>query len=98
MAFADKLRALREAAGISKYELAKRAGLSKQELSRLELGQREPSWATVQALAKALGVTCEAFVEAVKSSPPESVPPPKRPRKAEAEGAPPSPGRRRKRT
>lgn len=60
--FADRLRALREVAGISQYRLAKLSGLSKQAVSYLESGQYQPSWETVQALAKALGVTCEAFV------------------------------------
>jgi transcriptional regulator with XRE-family HTH domain len=61
-AFAVKLRELRAAAGISQYELAKRSGLSKQAISNLELGNREPAWATVVALAHAFGVSCEAFM------------------------------------
>jgi transcriptional regulator with XRE-family HTH domain len=60
VSFADRLRALREARGFSQYELAKRSGLSKQTLSRLEM-DTVPSWPTVQALARALGVSCEAF-------------------------------------
>ncbi|HTU21622.1 MAG TPA: helix-turn-helix transcriptional regulator [Gemmataceae bacterium] len=59
--FADRLRELREAAGLSQYALAKQADISKQAVSSLELGEREPTWATVQALAKALGVDCMAF-------------------------------------
>jgi transcriptional regulator with XRE-family HTH domain len=43
--------------------LAKRAGLSRQTLSLLELGKREPTWATVRVLARALGVTCLEFDE-----------------------------------
>src|SRR5262249_35710852 len=62
-AFAGKLQGLREAAGLSQYALAKRSGLSKQALSQLELGQREPSWVTVQALAGALGVSCDEFID-----------------------------------
>jgi transcriptional regulator with XRE-family HTH domain len=95
--FAQKLQALREKAGISQYELAKRAAISKQEISRLELGQREPRWATVQALAKALGVTCEEFGESVESTPSERAPRPHSPRKTEAEGGPQSPQPRRRR-
>jgi transcriptional regulator with XRE-family HTH domain len=60
-AFAVRLKTLREAAGISQYALAKRSGLSKQALSNLELGAREPTWATVQRLARALGVDCRNF-------------------------------------
>ena len=92
--FAQKLRALREDKGLSKYALAKQAGLSKQEVSRLELGQREPSWATVQALTAALGVTCEAFAESVAASSSEPIRPRGRPRKHEAERKPPSTPRR----
>jgi hypothetical protein len=36
-------------------------GWTKQALSRLELGQRAPTWHSVQLLAAALGVRCEAF-------------------------------------
>jgi DNA-binding XRE family transcriptional regulator len=61
--FAGKLQGLREAAGLSQYALAKRSGLSKQALSQLELGQREPSWATVQSIAGALGVSCMEFID-----------------------------------
>jgi transcriptional regulator with XRE-family HTH domain len=61
--FAERLRSLREAAGLSQYALAKRSAVSKQALSRLELGEREPNWVTVQRLAAALGVSCEAFLD-----------------------------------
>jgi transcriptional regulator with XRE-family HTH domain len=62
-AFADRLRSLREAAGLSQYALAKRSGLSKQAVSSLELGNREPAWVTVQLLAAALEVVCREFVD-----------------------------------
>jgi transcriptional regulator with XRE-family HTH domain len=60
--FADRLRQVRAEAGVSQYRLAKLTGLSKQALSQLELGQSQPSWETVQAIARALGVSYEAFV------------------------------------
>jgi transcriptional regulator with XRE-family HTH domain len=59
--FARTLREKREAAGLSQYSLAKLAGLSKSSLSLLELGKRIPNWDTVQRLAKALGLGCNAF-------------------------------------
>jgi transcriptional regulator with XRE-family HTH domain len=62
--FAQQLQDLREQAGLSQYALAKRTGLTKQAVSRLELGQREPTWHTVQLLALALGVSSEAFSDA----------------------------------
>jgi transcriptional regulator with XRE-family HTH domain len=61
--FADCLRSLREKAGISQYRLAKRSGVSKHMVSRLELGTTQPSWETVQRLATALGVDCRSFVD-----------------------------------
>jgi transcriptional regulator with XRE-family HTH domain len=81
--FAERLRTLREAAGLSQYALARRSGLSKQALSNLELGNREPTWATVQVLALALGVDCRSFADESLRLPPEEPPrPPGRPRKA----------------
>ena len=59
--FAERLRTIREEAGISQYRLAKLSGISKQSLSRLELGETQPSWETVQRLATALGVDCRQF-------------------------------------
>jgi transcriptional regulator with XRE-family HTH domain len=75
--FADRLTAMREAAGISQYRLAQLSGLTKQAISRLERGEGQPSWETVQALARGLGVTCEAFL----TEPEEPPPPPPEPRK-----------------
>jgi transcriptional regulator with XRE-family HTH domain len=59
--FAGRLTALREGAGLSQYEVSKRSGLPRQTVSRLEMGSSVPSWPTVQALARALGVSCVAF-------------------------------------
>jgi transcriptional regulator with XRE-family HTH domain len=61
--FADRLTALRQAAGLSQYELARRTGLSRETLSKLEKGDREPGWETVQLLVKVLGVSCTDFVD-----------------------------------
>lgn len=62
--FAGRLKELRVAAGLTQESLAERAKLSKAGIADLEQGRREPSWATVIALAEALGVTCQAFLEA----------------------------------
>ena len=48
-----ELRAERE---LSQEELADRAGISRQYLSRLEIGRHDPSLSTLVKLAKALGV------------------------------------------
>jgi transcriptional regulator with XRE-family HTH domain len=75
--FAEKLKALRERKGVSQYALAKLTGLSKQGLSRLELGEREPTWTTVQLLSLALDVDCAAFADPALALP---EPEPSRPR------------------
>ena len=50
-----RLRRLREAAGLTQEELASRAGLSSDAMSRLERGQRKhPYPHTVRALVSAL--------------------------------------------
>ena len=59
--FARRLRELREQAGLTQQQLGERAGMHKLTVAKLEQGIREPSWATVQALADALGVSCDAF-------------------------------------
>lgn len=64
--FAEKLKELREQAGLTQYALAAKSGLSRQILSKLELGQHEPSWMTVQILSTALGVDCIAFADEIQ--------------------------------
>ncbi|HVS40137.1 MAG TPA: helix-turn-helix transcriptional regulator [Gemmataceae bacterium] len=59
--FAVRLKALREGAGLTQEQLADKAGLHLGAVFKLEQGVREPTWATVQALAHALGVGCAAF-------------------------------------
>jgi transcriptional regulator with XRE-family HTH domain len=89
--FADRLTALREAAGVSQYRLAQLSGVTKQTVSRLEAGQVQPSWDTVQALARGLGVEVGAFV--TNAGPPQDVPvrSPGRPPKAVEAGPPAQP-------
>jgi transcriptional regulator with XRE-family HTH domain len=95
--FGARLKQLREAAGLTQGGLAERAGLHKLGVAKLEQGLREPTWATVQALARALGVSCSAFEGAGEGAPPA----PKlrgRPRKADTPPEPPpaAKGRRKK--
>ena len=60
--FAARLRELREAAGLSRKQLATKAGMrSEAGIRNLEQGIRSPGWDTVLALAEALGVDCTAF-------------------------------------
>ena len=59
---ARRLRLLREAAGLSVWALAKRAGIASQQLYRLESGERVTvTWETAVKLARGLGVSVEAF-------------------------------------
>lgn len=56
--FASRLRALREAAGLTQEELAEKAGLTAYAVSALERGRRQrPYPHTVRSLADALGTT-----------------------------------------
>ncbi len=83
--FAIKLKSLREAAGLTQRQLAERAGLHLGAIFKIEQGGREPAWATVQALVRALGVSCEEFMNDQSQQPllsaPSKKPAPKRPQK-----------------
>jgi putative transcriptional regulator len=68
--FAARLKELREAAGLTQGQLAEKADVSHRAISAWEQGWREPSWSIVVALAEALGVGVEAFLEPPKARPP----------------------------
>jgi transcriptional regulator with XRE-family HTH domain len=59
--FKRELRRLMKARGLTAYALAKRAGLTRQSVGYILNGDREPNWTTVRKLARALGVSVEAF-------------------------------------
>ena len=88
--FGGRLRALREQAGLSQLPLAEKAGCNQFTVAKLERGLQEPAWPLVLALAKALGVDCEAFNGAAADEPAERRSP-GRPAKAIAEPAEPPP-------
>lgn len=48
---------------MSQAALARRAGLSRVYITRLEAGRQDPSLSTINALAKALGVRVTALLE-----------------------------------
>jgi len=54
-----RLRAMRK---MSRYELAKRAGISRVHVKRLEEGEQDPTLGTLQRLAKALEVTVDTLL------------------------------------
>jgi excisionase family DNA binding protein len=58
----QRLRALREARGLSQLDLAAVSGLTHEAISRWELGHKAPNADTVRALAQALHVAPEQFV------------------------------------
>jgi len=70
-AFAVRLRALREGAGLTQQALAVAAELSVSYVAKLERGVADPSWSTVVRLARALGVSVAAFDEVGMSTAPK---------------------------
>ncbi len=63
MTFAERLRELRDRTGLSEAKLAEAAGLTFGSVHGYGLGRRKPSFAAVVKIARALGVTCEAFAD-----------------------------------
>ncbi len=70
---ATNLRRLRQGAGIERSELARRAGLKVEELSRFEDGAHELSATKALRLAHSMGVSIEGLVERVYWNPGERV-------------------------
>ena len=58
-----KLKALREAEGLSQEALASKAKISREYLARLEAGRHDPTVGTLRRLAKALGVPVTELLE-----------------------------------
>lgn len=75
--FGARLKAMREGKSLTQQQLADAAGFSREFISRLEKDRQEPSWGSVQKLASALGISCEAFNE----PPPADVKPAKKPKR-----------------
>jgi transcriptional regulator with XRE-family HTH domain len=59
--FVSKLRQLREGAGLTQGQLARKSRLCEMTLRNYELGATVPSVQSLTQLAKALGVSLEAF-------------------------------------
>jgi len=58
-----RLKALRDKRGWSQEQLAKRAGISRGYLARLETGRHDPTLTMIEKLAKALGVRVTKLLE-----------------------------------
>ncbi len=67
LSLGDRVRALREAGGLTQSVVAARAGYQREDLSRLETGSRaqNPTLRRVLALAAALGVSASELLEGV---------------------------------
>jgi len=61
MLFGERLKTLREAAGLSQASLARESGVSVGSVRGYEQGRGLPSFVNAVALAAALGVSCESF-------------------------------------
>jgi transcriptional regulator with XRE-family HTH domain len=59
--FGPKLTEVRKQAGLTRFQLARRAGVDALFLSRLEHGEHRPTLAVVAKLSQALGVRPERF-------------------------------------
>jgi transcriptional regulator with XRE-family HTH domain len=59
--FGKRLKELREEKGLTQEGLARAVEMSVSAVSKMEHRELDPSWSTVQKLARALGVSCEAF-------------------------------------
>ena len=78
--FGERLRRLREAAGLTQEELAERSGLTAKAIGALERGERRrPYPTTVRALADALGLSREERDGLVGAVPPRTLPAMERP-------------------
>jgi XRE family transcriptional regulator, fatty acid utilization regulator len=60
--FGPRLKALRDAAGLTLDELGERVGLHATQISKLELVDRQPTLGTALALAEALGIELADFL------------------------------------
>ena len=68
----NRIRAIRLVKGISQRELARRVGSDPASLSKLEGGQRAATVASLDALARALGVEIADFLSTSTASAPPS--------------------------
>ena len=59
--FAERLRQLRKAAGLTQQQLADRSGLAWSTIQQFESARREPAFAILVKLAAGLGVSLSAF-------------------------------------
>lgn len=87
MRFSERLRALRDGAGLTQEQLAQRAGTSVGNVRNYEQGIRLPTFPLVVKLAAALETDCTAFADCEdvtgEEEKPKPKPAPKKPAKGE---------------
>ena len=88
MTFPEKLRELRDKAGLSEAKLANASGVSFGAVHEYGLGRRKPSFGAVVKLARALKTTCEAFADCEDLLEANGRSGPSRPAKPKAEAPP----------
>jgi transcriptional regulator with XRE-family HTH domain len=59
--FAERLKMLRQQAGLSQPALAERSGIAVSTIRQFEYGRREPTFGTLVKLAHGLSVSLAAF-------------------------------------
>lgn len=79
--FAQRLRELRDATGLSQEKLARAADLSASAVRDYESGRKEPTLRSALRLAHALGVDYRVIFEDIDSAPEEPAPKAEAPKK-----------------
>jgi transcriptional regulator with XRE-family HTH domain len=65
-ALARTIKRLREQAGATQEDLAHKAGITTGTLSRIERADSNPSWTTVERIARALQISLAELAQAVE--------------------------------
>lgn len=76
MKFNEKLYTLRKAANITQTELAERLNVSRQAVSRWEMGTAKPEVDTIIAISDIFGVTLDELLKNTESAPQLDIPEP----------------------
>lgn len=62
MQFKDRLRILREMSGLTQSELARKADCQPSNIAHMEAGRREPNFANLVKIVKALGISADVLL------------------------------------
>ena len=65
---AQAVQMLRESAGLSPAELARRAGISVASLGEIESGDHDPTWGDMRRVAMGLGVSMEVLADVAEEN------------------------------